>query len=582
MASKQLELIKSYNEKNKEKFNPEFFMRDENLIIEELKKIILSCQRDNIFTLKVLGFTVIDDYDQIVNTLRNYENEQNKNKKNKKENPYDFINLKDTDMKLLIVKYYIKGKDGEEILDVIIAVPRVVNKFCFRISGNLYIPMYQIVDGSTYNNATSSNSKCLAITLKTAFMPIRLFKKPIMIRTYDNKEVTCNMYVSRIFNKMFNVCKYIFGKYGFYGALKMMGVDQCISLSQSSKGEPFYSFEKYGIYINVPQSIFDADASVQSMVLAIYQCIRKDTVFEEMFTNDYWLRMLGCEFNIDTAEKGESVLVSVESIYDIKTMEDIRLPWENKKDIYQILKWMVQEFDALMAKDNLDLSMKKIRCESYIASLYATKISTGIYRVTNSNQRNGVTKDAIKKAICILPMYLISSISKCNLVNYKDIVSDLDSLIVLNATYKGIAGFGENSSNSVPESYRYVYPSHLNRLDLDASKKSDPGISISLTPFCQLYDGYFSDYKEPNQWNETFNEIVNNYKASVGLKEVLTFQQEVLGENKDKEIEAANENIKVMKSLMRPLYFAESTSTHVPVGISIDGSGILYKSIIDE
>ena len=68
MASKQLELIKSYNEKNKEKFNPEFFMRDENLIIEELKKIILSCQRDNIFTLKVLGFTVIDDYDQIVNT----------------------------------------------------------------------------------------------------------------------------------------------------------------------------------------------------------------------------------------------------------------------------------------------------------------------------------------------------------------------------------------------------------------------------------------------------------------------------------------------------------------------------------
>ena len=51
---------------------------------------------------------------------------------------YDCINLKDSYIKLLIVKYYIEFGDKSQYLDVYIAVPRVVNKFYFILEVVLF------------------------------------------------------------------------------------------------------------------------------------------------------------------------------------------------------------------------------------------------------------------------------------------------------------------------------------------------------------------------------------------------------------------------------------------------------------
>ncbi|MCK9199250.1 MAG: hypothetical protein M0P49_06575, partial [Bacilli bacterium] len=145
----QGQIIHDYDNEYREKFNEELFVRSDNDIIEELKKVILSCQRDKFFTLKVDSFTVVEDYNEINNILFKYD-EQFKNKNKRKENQYQYINLKDSDIKLLIVRYYIAIKDEHEYVNVIIAIPRIVNKYYFRISGNIYSAMYQIVDASTY------------------------------------------------------------------------------------------------------------------------------------------------------------------------------------------------------------------------------------------------------------------------------------------------------------------------------------------------------------------------------------------------------------------------------------------------
>ena len=44
-------------------------------------------------------------------------------------------------------------------------------EFYLRINGNMYSTMFQIVDGSTYNNLTS-NSKYSSVTMKTMW-PVR-------------------------------------------------------------------------------------------------------------------------------------------------------------------------------------------------------------------------------------------------------------------------------------------------------------------------------------------------------------------------------------------------------------------------
>ena len=224
----------------------------------------------------------------------------------------------------------------------------------------------------------------------------------------------------------------------------------------------------------------------------------------------------------DTYDKGMSILDSFETIYDISTKESIRLPEDQKATMYHILRWILREFNALRRKNNLDVSIKKIRFAEYIASIYAIKIAKGIYRVADKNSK--ITTSDIRKAIRTDPMFLLNSISKSNLVSYRNMVSDMDSIVALKFTYKGIAGLGEGSDKSIPDITRYIHPSHLGRLDLDASSDGNPGITGTISPFTKMYDTYFSDYQEPNTWEERYHEVYENYRKVSGLRQAIIFK----------------------------------------------------------
>ena len=336
-----------------------------------------------------------------------------------------------------------------------------------------------------------------------------------------------------------------------------MGIN-CIYLTKEDPNdENMYTFCKNDlVYISIPKIVFDADPMAQSLVCTIYRSIIKDIEFEEVFTGEYWIKSLGAEFNNYSIEKGKSILDSIESIYDISTRESIALPEEYKRDMYDILRWMMREFSSLKAKDNLDISTKKIRYAEYIASLYAMKISKGIYRVADLNKRANI--DSIKKAILTSPMYLLSAITKCKLINYRNMVNDLDSLTALKFTYKGVAGLGEQNSNSIPDIYRTINPSHIGRVDLDSSSATDPGITGTICPLVQLHGESFSDFQEPNFWETEFAEVLKRYKATLGLKQVAIFKNDVLGIDTSDEVKVINDSLDVMKQLIKPVYFEMS------------------------
>ena len=186
----QAQWIHDFNQDFRPKFNDELFARNNEDIVEEVSKVIRSCEKDKYFTLKVLSIDTITDYEEIYNTLRDHY-ERRKKKNDKRPNPYDYINIKDSAILLLKIKYFIQkngtermkvdGKDMDvenpnTILEVLIELPRYVNKYYFRLQGNYYNTIYQIVDGSTYNNATTANSKNDNVTLKTLFMSVRIYR----------------------------------------------------------------------------------------------------------------------------------------------------------------------------------------------------------------------------------------------------------------------------------------------------------------------------------------------------------------------------------------------------------------------
>ena len=574
----QREAIAGFIDQNRAKFNPMFFQRDEDEIIRELMNVIKSCERDNkYFTIKVQSYQVIDDYDEINRILYDYyeSTTKNKSKAKKRDNQYGFINLNESYIRLLIVTYYVKDSKEEGTLDVIIAVPRIIDRYYFKINGIMRSTLFQIVDGSTYNNGTS-NAKTPSITLKIIFMATRVTRYYLSVKTTEGDELKLTHYYSRIFSKGVSAAKYIFAKFGFLGGLDFFGLaNGSIFITKDDPCDTnLYTIQlQNGCYLNSPKMILDNNVLVQSVIATLYQNIIPCMDYETIYDPIFWMRSLGVEFSgggaerlaaimdpeddtvTDTYDKGCSILDSFESIYDISTRESIKLPDEDKATTYHILRWIMREFNALRMKDNLDISCKKIRFAEYIASLYAFKIAKGIYRVSDMNKKASIL--SIRKAIRTDPNFLLAAITKSKMVSYRNMVSDMDSMQALKFTYKGVSGLGENSNQSIPDIYRSIHPSHIGRVDLDASSDGNPGITGTICPFASVYDGFFEDYQEPNSWEQDFMAVMDDYKKANNLKDAMIFEQKILGTDKSAEIEATSEVIATMQQIIKPVIFAD-------------------------
>ena len=573
----QKEYIAQYIKTHRAPFNPFYFKRDEDEIINELMNVIYSCERDNqYFTIKVHNFRVVDDYDEINKTLYDYyENlTKNKTKAKKRDNAYGFINLNESCIRLLIVTYYLKDRNTEDYLDVIIAVPKIVDKFYFKINGIMRSTLFQIVDGSTYNNGTS-NAKVPSITLKIIFMATRVTRYYLTATTTAGDTIKMTHYASRIFNKTVSAAKYIFAKFGYYGGLSFFGLEGAIFVTREDpKSDNLYTFpaSDNSFYVSSPKILFDKNILLQSVVATLLNSLVPGINFEEFFTRDYWARSLGGDFSgggaermigiydpedeitADTLEKGNSILDSFENIYDISTRNSIKLPMSEKETTYHVLRWIMREFNALRLKDNLNITCKKIRFAEYIASLYAFKIAKGIYRISDMAKKASIL--SIRKAIRTDPNFLLNAITKSKMVSYRNMVSDMDAMQALKFTYKGISGLGESSNNSIPDIYRSIHPSHIGKVDLDASSDGNPGITGTICPYAPVYDGFFDNYQEPNTWEQEFLETIDEYKKALNLKDALVFEQNVLNNDKSEEIEVTSEVIATMQQIIKPFIFA--------------------------
>src|SRR5574344_84971 len=199
-----------------------------------------------------------------------------------------------------------------------------------------------------------------------------------------------------------------------------------------------------------------------------------------------------------------------------------------KANIYQILRWLMREFNYLRKKNNVDVTIKRLRIGEPIAMCYAEKLSSAIYALSDIGKK--VVLKSVRQRIYTTPMYVINRLmgaKMTNLVSYRDLVNDNDATLALKYTYKGISGLGE--TGSIQQGYRYVDPSRAGILDLDSSTTSDPGMSGTICPTAKIYNGNsFSDYQEPNYWEEECKPLQTEFfeKTYGKPKQVITFTGE--------------------------------------------------------
>ena len=546
----QREFLANYNRSHRDRFNEELFNRSDDDIINHLMNVVISSQREKFFTIKVNHFRVIEDYREIREIL--YMMESNRRNKRIKYNRIDYIDLKDSDIKLLEIGYHLEVEGRSTDINVYISVPRIVNKYYFRIAGSMYSAMYQIVDGSTYNNSNSSNKKAEpSITMKTIFMKITTYIKTYKLVTYDKQHVECGCFTSDIFAHRFPTLKYILAKFGFYNTLGFLRIGDILVTKEPVVNKEWYSFERGNIYVSVPKHFYENSNVYQSLVYTIISVIPKDGSMDinSIFDIVFWKRSLGAEYKSKDPIKGESVLDSLEHVYDEGIKKILKLPEDQKKDIYCILRWIMYEFQALRAKDNTDLSLKRVRYGEYIASLYANKLSSNIYKICNPDTK--LTLEKLISTVSINYNYLLDQLKRCTLITYKNSVNDNDPLMVLKYTFKGIAGIGEKKSSAVPNNYRYVKASHIGRVDKDSSSNSDPGMSGTICPYVDLYDGgYLSDYREPSSWKQVISNMVETYRKANNMKQLFIAKESILETSNSEKAERIEANIDQIRNIV--------------------------------
>ena len=296
----QREMISNFIDENRMKMNPELFERSDDEIMEKLMAAIKSCERvGQYFSIKVAGFEVIDDFDQINKILFDYYDRAYKNetKARRKDNRYEFINLNESIIRLLIVHYNIADKERSDKLDVIIAVPRIIDKYYFLIDGIMRSTLYQVVDGSTYNNSTSM-SKSPSVTMKLIFMAVRIFRHYVDLPTVDGRIVRGTYYHALSFNKTVPAMSYILAKFGFYGAVDFLGISYVSITTEPIRASGILSIVKdEHLYINVPEALFENDLITQSFVCTLYNCTYPSIPIYEFYNQLYWVRSLGALFN---------------------------------------------------------------------------------------------------------------------------------------------------------------------------------------------------------------------------------------------------------------------------------------------
>lgn len=531
--------------------NEEFFKRSDEKIIYYLKLIYKSIQRtmgvNSYFTIEVRNFEVVEDYNQIREILSKYQEILiNKSTKLKGaiDNRYNYIDLKLSNLKLLIITFYIEAYDGKELIESLIAVPRVVNKFYFKINNNYLFAMHQLVSASTYNNQTSSNAKSPLIVMKNIFPPINIFRNKASYEDINGNNINMITYEVDIFRKSVPACEYLFAHMSLNKGLAFLGLDGVFLFT--SKIPKYINHSKYyifspkkerNLFIILPKYLLDSNYVIQHVTAALnLELSKKYITLDNLFSQNTWLETLGRHFSISTfREKAISVLTSLESMYDLITYENTRLDYEDKKDVYSIIRWLIYEYSALTLKDNLDVSIKRIRVEEYIAGLIAPKISKNIYSLSDMGEK--VSLDQIKRRINIPYDYLINEISKQSIIVYNDIINDCDSLIPLKISRNGPSSISEKNGNAaLPMAFRLLHISSLGIMDDSASGNSAPGISGIISPLGKIYypGGYFlpeDKFKEPNTWRQVLFSQLENVRNTLGKKEIVEFKTKILEES---------------------------------------------------
>ena len=480
--------------------------------------------------IKMLGYSVIRDQDDI---------DFNKHKVNVNYKKKDLSSIEIPKYKYISQNRYIEIDFEFElttnlnhcIIHKPILVPIPDRDGNYLLDNKKWRNGWQICEGSTYSGYGR-------ITLKSK-MPTIIYKSGKreyvdtdgVIHHFENYSYALDTGkkrgASKKSTKFIPPMLFYAAKIGLDKAIKFFGYGGIINLQKDyDETDTLHTYFKIGeLYLKVPTDFMEEHDIVQSFVAMMCDTNNHDfpVTWENRNDKEYWICRIGYIGSIKNKnimtfkEKGLTNLCMVERLLNEITINILRLPPEMKYNIYYILKWMIENFDALKSHSNMDMKYKRIRKNEYIVSAtLGKKIGTSLNRFIEKKNRRRMNEMSTLLELFNFNSNIILTGMKniTDLVKSGDLVNDYTLLLDLMISNKGPNSLGESSPQSITDKYRVLDPSMVGILDINVSSNSDPGMNGALVPFVKIYDRFFfGEEHEPVDKSMEIIKITSEYRG---------------------------------------------------------------------
>lgn len=392
-------------------------------------------------------------------------------------------------------------------------VPLVDETGRYLLNGVRYARLYQLTEASTYITPSCDVLKSV--------MPVMVKRGKYTAESMDGTVYKLNNFKVLMLNSFSNVMQFFLASMGWDSTLEFFRIYDYISIVSYDEDEGLLTHPKYvdfklndGVALRVCK-IALSTKYIQGIVGTFLDVMtRGNYTYEQIMDKNTWIKRIGITKKKVGDEVmlglGKKYLILFKRMYSTVIQRSLRLNHYNKKTIYSILRWMIQHYDEIREKDNLDYNNKRLRDSEQIASLINESISSRI-KTLISTETDIPEKiiDKYKRFFNWDGRELISRMHFSDIVRTEDAVNDMDMFSRLKYTKKGANALGNKNSRNISAEQRAIHPSEIGKDSPCTCSAGEPGLANFINFLCETDGLYFKDSNpEPESfWVDFLNEI---------------------------------------------------------------------------
>ncbi len=356
---------------------------------------------------------------------------------------------------------------------------------CYLLDGTVYPIQCQLTERSTY--VTPGALVCKAL------MGIMLTKSDkVTARDHLGEVYLLNSWRVNMFSGTANAALFFLSEMSWYDFLHFFQLHTIIDVVETEN-----EFDPKNVYLRIHDNMYlEVDRAfintpyVSRMVGTIMMAMPTNVTMGQIMDKKTWTAQIGAtkrnSLKESHLELGTRYRKLFNRMLDDASIDAYELTWYNKKDILHIIRWMIQEYEPLRAKDNLNILNKRLRRNAVPASLMNGVISEKIKRFVNTSVK---TEERLEEQYKYLFTFkgteVKSKVHRSGLAKWDDSVNDMNIFNRFKVTMTGPNAIGNKNPRNISAKQKSLDPSHIGIISLDVCSASNPGISNYINPLCK-------------------------------------------------------------------------------------------------